>query len=225
MAQDLRTYLDLLIRTYPDQLKVVSSQVDPEFEATAIVDRIEDDPARYPGFPAVLFKNIGGSPMPLLLNLHATYERLALSIGTDVKGMVPEYAKREGNRIPTTTIDASAAPVQEVVWTGDDIDVGRLPMLVHNELDAGRYITSAATLMRDPDSGRVNAGIFRHQYQGARSASRSTLPTTPVTSCGACASSGSQRRSRWLSAITRLCSWAPCRSSRGSAASSRLRAG
>ena len=38
--------------------------------------------------------------MPLLLNLHGTYERLALSIGTDVKGMVPEYAKREGTPHP-----------------------------------------------------------------------------------------------------------------------------
>ena len=168
MPQDLRTYLDLLISTYPDQLKVVSSRVDPEFEATAIVDRIEDDPARYPGFPAVLFKDVGGASMPVLLNLHATYERLALSIGTDVKGMVPEYAAREGRRIPTVTVDASAAPVQEVVLTGDDIDVGLLPMLIHNELDAGKYITSACTLMKDPDSGRINAGIFRHQYQGPR---------------------------------------------------------
>jgi 2,5-furandicarboxylate decarboxylase 1 len=166
MPQDLRTYLDLLISTYPDQLKVVSSRVEPEFEATAIVDRIEDDPARYPGFPAVLFKDVGGASMPVLINLHATYERLALSIGTDVKGMVPEYAAREGRRVVTTTVGESAAPVQEVVWTGDDIDVGQLPMLIHNELDAGKYITSAATLMRDPESGNVNAGIFRHQYQG-----------------------------------------------------------
>src|SRR6188472_3559911 len=109
MPQDLRTFLDLLIRTYPEQLKVVSSEVKPEFEATALVDRIEDDPAHYPGFPAVLFRNVGGASMPLLLNLHATYERLALSIGTDVKGMVPEYAKREGTRIPTVTVDSSAA--------------------------------------------------------------------------------------------------------------------
>jgi 2,5-furandicarboxylate decarboxylase 1 len=168
MPQDLRTFLDLLISRYPDQLRVVNSLVDPEFEATAIVDRMEDDPARFPGFPAVLFRNVGGASMPLLLNLHATYERLALSIGTEVKGMVPEYAKREGQRIPTATVVASAAPVQEVVLTGDDIDVGVLPMLIHNELDAGKYITSAATLMRDPDSGKLNAGIFRHQYQGPR---------------------------------------------------------
>ena len=168
MPQDLRTYLDLLLRTYPEQLKVVESEVNPEFEATAIVDRMEDDPTRFPGFPAVLFKNVGGASMPLLLNLHATYERLALSVGTDVKGMVPAYAAKEGQRIPTVTVDASAAPAQEIVLTGDDIDVGILPMLVHNELDAGKYITSAAALMKDPDSGKLNAGIFRHQYQGPK---------------------------------------------------------
>jgi 2,5-furandicarboxylate decarboxylase 1 len=166
MPQDLRTFLDQLIATYPDQLKVVNDEVKPEFEATALVDRMEDDPARFPGFPAVLFKNIAGSSLPLLLNLHATYERLALSIGTDVKGMVPEYARREGTRIPTVTVGSSEAPVHEVVMTGDDIDVGVLPMLIHNELDAGKYITSACTLMKDPDSGRINVGIFRHQYQG-----------------------------------------------------------
>ena len=40
MPQDLRTYLDQLIQTYPDQLKVVNGEVKPEFEATALVDRM-----------------------------------------------------------------------------------------------------------------------------------------------------------------------------------------
>lgn len=165
MAHDLRTYLDALRASHPEQIKVVTAEVNPEFEVAAIIDRIENDP-RYPGFPAVFFTNVGGSTIPLLINLHATYERLALSIGTDVHGMVPEYARREAAAIPTTLVSADSAPVQEVVLTGDDIDVGRLPLLVHQELDAGRYITSAATICRDPESGRLNAGIFRHQLQG-----------------------------------------------------------
>jgi 2,5-furandicarboxylate decarboxylase 1 len=165
MTQDLRTYLDVLLARYPDAIKVVEDEVEPEFEAAAIVDKILNDPD-YPGFPAVLFKNVAGSPVPLLLNLHGTYERIALSIGSEVHGMVPEYAEREGHSIPTTSVPSAKAPVHEVVWTGDDIDITRLPFLVHQELDAGKYITSAATLSRDPESGRVNAGIFRHQIQG-----------------------------------------------------------
>src|SRR5215218_3050715 len=175
MAQDLRTYLDQLIATSPESLKVVEDEVDPEFEATAIVHKILNDPA-YPNFPAILFKNIKGSPVPLMLNLHGTYDRVALSIGTDVQGMVPEYGKREGSPIPTTMVDSANAPVHEVVWTGDQIDVTKLPFLVHQELDAGKYITSAATISRDPDSGRLNSGIFRHQIQGPKQVGFMTNP-------------------------------------------------
>jgi 2,5-furandicarboxylate decarboxylase 1 len=175
MAQDLRTYLDQLLAATPDAVRVVEDEVDPEFEATAIVHKMLNDPA-YPGFPAVLFKNIKGSPIPMLLNLHGTYERVALSIGSDVKGMVPEYAKREGSAIPTTLVSSDEAPVHEVVWTGDQIDATKLPTLVHQELDAGRYITSAATISRDPDSGRLNAGIFRHQMQGPKQVGFMTNP-------------------------------------------------
>jgi 2,5-furandicarboxylate decarboxylase 1 len=167
MAQDLRTYLEKLVKEHPEQLKVVDDEVDPEFEATAIVHKIEKDD-RYPGFPAVLFRNIKGSKVPLILNLHGTFERVALSIDSDVAGMVPEYSKREANSIPTTLVSSEDAPVHEVVMTGDDIDITKFPFLVHQELDAGKYITSAAAITRDPESGRLNSGIFRHQIQGPK---------------------------------------------------------
>lgn len=175
MAQDLRTYLDQLLAKHPEHLKIVEDEIDPEFEATAIVDKIENDP-NYPGFPAVLFRHIKGSQVPLLLNLHGSYERIALAIGSDVHGMVDDYARREGRQIPTTEVPSEQAPVHEVVLTGSDIDIGDLPFLVHQELDAGKYITSAATFSRDPDTGRLNAGIFRHQVQGARQVGFMTNP-------------------------------------------------
>ena len=167
MPKDLRTYLRQLVEHRPDELKVVSQEVDPEFGATALVHKIWKDTS-FPGFPALYFERIGDSEIPLILNLHGTYERLALSLETDVPNMVTEYSKREGNPLPTTLVDGRDAPVQEVVLTGDQIDVRKLPLLIHNELDAGRYITSATTIVKDPDSGRQNAGIFRHQLQGPR---------------------------------------------------------
>lgn len=176
MAQpDLRSYLADLTKWDPKQLMIVEDEIDSEFEATAIVHKMQKDPA-YATFPAVLFKNIKGSPIPCLLNLHATYERVSFALGTNVAGMVEEYAKREGSPIPTTIVSSENAPVHEVVLTGDDIDVTKLPTLVHQELDAGRYITSAAAVSRDPDSGRLNAGIFRHQVQGPRQVGFMTNP-------------------------------------------------
>ncbi len=175
MAQDLRTYLDELVNKDPGQVKIVEQEVDSEFEAAAIVAKMEKDPS-YPGFPAVLFKNIKGSRIPLLLNLHGTYERVALSIGTDVKHMVPEFAARQASPVATTLVSSNRAPVHEVVLIGDQIDVTKMPSLVHQELDAGKYITSAATISRDPESGRLNAGIFRHQIQGPKQLGFMTNP-------------------------------------------------
>ena len=123
MAKDLRTYLKELADA--GQIKVVEREVDPVFEATAIVDKMEDDPS-YPGFPAVLFKTIKGSAIPLLINTHGTYGRLALAIGTDVRGMVDEFATREGNFTEPEWVSRAQSPVKEVVWTGDQIDLSRL---------------------------------------------------------------------------------------------------
>src|SRR6266540_3448339 len=120
MPKDLRTYLYELVAAHPEQLKIVRNRVDPDFEAAAIVDRLEDDD-RYPGFPAVLFEQVGDAKIPLLINLH---------------GMVPEYARREGQPVRSVEVEEADAPVHDVVWTGNEIDVGRLPLLRHQELDA-----------------------------------------------------------------------------------------
>jgi 2,5-furandicarboxylate decarboxylase 1 len=77
--KDLRIYLQKLIEHDPKQLMVVDKEIDPVFEATAIVDQMRTD-GRYSNYPAVLFRNIKGSAIPLLINLQGTYERLALAI-------------------------------------------------------------------------------------------------------------------------------------------------
>src|SRR5262245_54837574 len=77
--KDLRAFLQKLVEYDPKQVMVVDKEIDPIFEAPAIVDNMRND-GRYPNYPAVLFRKIKGSNIPLLINLHGTYERLALSI-------------------------------------------------------------------------------------------------------------------------------------------------
>jgi 2,5-furandicarboxylate decarboxylase 1 len=66
--KDLRAYLQKLIEHDPKQLMVVDKEIDPVFEVTAIVDQMRTDP-RWPNYPAVLFRNVKGSSVPLLINL------------------------------------------------------------------------------------------------------------------------------------------------------------
>lgn len=161
-SKDLRTFLKQLLAYDPEQLVVVDREVDPVFEATAIVVRLKKDPA-YSKFPAVLFKNIKGSSIPLVINLHGTYERLALAIDANVKTMVKEFSHRENQPVPVKHVDRTDAPVKDVVWTGPEADLSKLPILQHQELDAGKYVTSAISIQRDPETGVQNAGIYRAQ--------------------------------------------------------------
>jgi len=165
-SKDLRTFLRQLVEHDRDQLLVVDREVDPVFEATSLVDRLRRDPAYSAKYPAVLFTNIKGSDIPLLINLHGTYERLALAIDTDTKGMVEEFSRREKHQVPVKEVSASEAPVKEVVLKGPEAQLSKLPILKHNELDGGKYVTSAVSITKDPETGIQNAGIFRAQLQG-----------------------------------------------------------
>jgi 2,5-furandicarboxylate decarboxylase 1 len=163
MPQNLRTYLDEVAQRWPDQLKCVAESVDPKFGVTGLLAALE----RRDEYPAVLFTNVQGSKIPNLINLLGTDDRIALAMGSaDARAAIHDQADREASPIePHETTDA---PVKDIVLTGDDVDLGVLPVTTHNELDGGPFICSGATFTRDPDSGVTNAGIYRAQVFGPR---------------------------------------------------------
>ena len=44
-----------------------------------------------------------------------------------------------------------------------DADLSHIGIPTHNELDGGPYLTGASLVCRDPDSGVMNVGLYRHQ--------------------------------------------------------------
>ena len=77
MAQDLRSYLDLIKKNNPQDLLTISKEVDPAYEITAIVTKLEREARRR---PVMIFKKVKGSRFPVLTNLHAGRSRLALAM-------------------------------------------------------------------------------------------------------------------------------------------------
>jgi 4-hydroxy-3-polyprenylbenzoate decarboxylase len=57
----------------------------------------------------------------------------------------------------------SRAPVQEVVWRGDEVDLGRLPILTCWPGDGGPFITLPLVISKDPATGESNVGMYRMQ--------------------------------------------------------------
>lgn len=164
MGETLGDAIAFLEANYPDEVIRVTREVDPIFEVTGILAKLE----KLKQFPCVIFENVKGSRIPLVTNMHASFPRLAMAIGlprdASPRDFILEYGKREANPIPP--VMAESGPCHDVVLTGDDVDVTILPILKYHELDAGRYITLAFNVMKDPDTGIRNAGIYRLQLKG-----------------------------------------------------------
>jgi UbiD family decarboxylase len=72
MAKDLRSFLSELEAEEPDQLLRVKKEVDPHFEVTGVLAKLEKERK----FPVVVFEKVQGSSLPVVTNVHADARRL-----------------------------------------------------------------------------------------------------------------------------------------------------
>lgn len=162
MPKDLRTFIEQVEQRHPQQFLRTSKQVDPNLELTGVLRKFQDQGQ----FPMVLFEDVKGCEVPVLGNALGHRDRLALLFDTDSKGLAHAYDERQGTMIKPERVDTG--PVQEVVLTGDDVDVTRIANIRHCGEDGGEYISSGVTVAQDPDNGAYNAGIYRIQVIGPR---------------------------------------------------------
>lgn len=162
--QDLR---DLLIRI--DEMGELEriDGADWNLEIGAVSERVA---ALKPGrSQAVLFDNIPGYPegYRILSGAANAYKRLAVVLGLpepeNETDLVQGYRARMRDGVkPIPPVEVSTGPVMENVDRDDEVDVWKFPAPFVHELDGGRYIgTDDAIIMRDPDTGWINAGTYR----------------------------------------------------------------
>jgi 4-hydroxy-3-polyprenylbenzoate decarboxylase len=181
---DLRAFMDLLEKR--GQLVRVRAQVSQDLEIAAIADHVTKQQG-----PALLFENVSGYKVPVLINAFGTAQRMAWALGCeDLNALGDRLRKvlgRAQGAFPATLLEkvealkdladmarwgpktVTRAPVQEVVWEGEEADLGRLPVLKCWPLDAGRFITFPLVISRSA-LGRRNVGLYRMQVFDARTA-------------------------------------------------------
>ncbi len=166
MNKDLRTFLGEMRQLGPEYFATVSKPVDPLFEPCVIQQKL----AAENRYPVIRFENVKGSELPLSTNLFGSYELLGLALGIDPgeskSAILERYRERSENPLPTKEVAPADAPVKQVVRTGADIDLGALPIVHHADHDSGKYITVGCLIVRDPDSGILNVGMYRHEVKG-----------------------------------------------------------
>ena len=179
--RDLRDFIDQLEQL--GELKRIRLEVDPYLEMTEICDRTLRQ-----GGPALLFENPKGFDMPVLGNLFGTPKRVALGMGqTDITALgevgellaclkdpdPPKGFKDAFDKLPLFRQVLNmgpkvvkSAPCQEVVLTGDDIDLTRLPIQTCWPGDAAPLVTWPLVITAGPEKERQNLGIYRQQLLG-----------------------------------------------------------
>src|SRR5260370_32454274 len=101
MGQDLRSYLDTVKRRKSDEFQVVSRAIDPAYEITAFVVKLEKERRQR---PALLFETVKGTKFPVLTNLHASRSRLAAALNCAPDAMLqPSLPPLNGPTPPPRT--------------------------------------------------------------------------------------------------------------------------
>ena len=185
--QSLREFMTRLERE--GRLVRVKAPVSTHLEMTEIHTRVLAEKG-----PALLFENVvgpqGKSSMPVLANLFGTVERVAWGMDREphqlrevgetlafLKQPEPPGGWREALELlpllktvmamkPKTV---SNAPCQEVVLTGDQIDLGQFPVQTCWPGDVGPLITWPLVVTKGPGDDKrdvFNLGIYRMQVTG-----------------------------------------------------------
>ncbi|WP_096301254.1 menaquinone biosynthesis decarboxylase [Jatrophihabitans sp. GAS493] len=177
---DLQDFLTALERD--SDLARVSTPVDPHLEVTAIVQRV----VREQG-PALLFENPTRGSMPLAINLFGTHRRMAKALGVDsldeLGQRIAELLKPElphgisglrdalgkvGQLRAAPPRRVKAAPAQEIVLRGKDVDLNMLPGILSWPDDGGVFLNLGLTHTKHPETGARNLGMYRLQQHDAQ---------------------------------------------------------
>jgi len=158
MSKNLRTFMRDAVAKFPGSIKTIDVPVDRRFGITAYAAKL----AQNNEYKGLLFNNVIGSRFPVVTNLMSSYDRMAMALNCGIEELPQVYGTRVNKPIAPVTVPREKAPVKDVVIREADIDLSTIPIPVHNALDGGPYLTAAATVMRDPETGAQNVGIYRH---------------------------------------------------------------
>ena len=179
---DLREFINALESR--GMLKRIKTPVDCNLEITEITDRVSKMEGKKN--VALLFENVKGYDMPVLMNAFGSMESLALAFGVNDIEEIPNEL-REILRLPYISLQnkmdlihiiptakrainfpkyVKKAPCQEVVIT-DNPTLDKFPILKCWPQDGGPFITLPLVFTRNPKTGKRNVGMYRLQkYDG-----------------------------------------------------------
>jgi len=179
MYKDLRGFIDKLEEK--EELKRVKIDVDPYLEISEITNRVSK--GQGDKNKALLFENVVGYQIPVLINALGSYERMNLALGINsFKEIAIRIEKFLDKKVPDSILGklsmlpklaevasfppkmVSSGPCQEVVITNPkEPMLDKIPIITAWPLDAAPFITMTTVITKDPKTGIRNIGMYRIQ--------------------------------------------------------------
>ena len=174
----LSDFVEVLERA--GELTRITHPLKVELEIAEIADRVMKA-----GGPALLFENVVGKKIPVLINSFGSTKRMAMALGVnDIEEIANKIAKLIQTQPPRTFKDkiqlageliklaglppkiVNDGPCHEVIHREPDLNI--LPVLTCWPGDAGPFITLPMVFSKDPIKGTRNVGLYRMQVFDSR---------------------------------------------------------
>ena len=180
----LREFIDRL--EVENELIRIQEQVSPILEIAEITDRVSKQPS---GGKALLFENVEGSSIPVLINAFGSQKRMNAALGVhnieEISKRIERYLKiqppttlldkakllpmlLQAAQFPPTLFGGAKAPCQEVVHLNNNVNLDQIPILQCWPQDAGRFITLPIVINRSADHKVKNVGLYRMQIYDSK---------------------------------------------------------
>ena len=170
MPKSLRTFIDDFRTAYPNETVVVGKIVNPlTYDITAIVKHL----GALKKCPVLIFEqplNAHGKPtdMKVVMSAENSQKKIQIALGLpadmDRAEMARECLRRESGKTGPVIVNKDAAPVKEIIQTGEAVDLYELPLLKHHDMDGGPYI-DMSSVARDRNSGVYNCSYHRMEVK------------------------------------------------------------
>ncbi len=165
---DLRSALSFLA-SIPGQLVSTSEPVDPVAELAGVYKIVGAGTPLAPPTrigPAMLFENVKGYGMPVVVGVLASRERTALLMNTTIERLPFELLEALNHTQAPVVVPAEDAPCQEVVIRPPFDLRSLIPAPTNTLLDAGPYFNMGLVRAEDPETGDSDVTIHRLCVQG-----------------------------------------------------------
>ena len=177
--KNLQEFIDHLDKH--GELLKIRQEVSPYLEISRFTDRESKKPE---GGKALLFQRVKGAAFPVTTNIFGSPRRICMALGVNHLDELGERIRRyltlspPGNlkdalsmlpmalsatRFFPRTFKGKTPPCQEVVYTGSEVDLARLPVLHCWPRDAGPFVTLPLVFTKSLATGKRNVGMYRLQ--------------------------------------------------------------